>query len=105
MGGKLISSGLEKGDKVEQISLSDKEYITEIKVRHNKLIQSLTLFTNNGRKLGPVGGKGWPKIQMRQDHEGTEETVTAPNGHKLCGFSGGAGHFIDSIVFHWIPIN
>jgi Jacalin-like lectin domain len=103
-GGKSVSNGKAAGDKVETIVLSESEFIVEVKVRHNKLIQSLFFVTNTNKRYGPIGGKGWPKIQLRKDHEGQEESIRAPPKHKLCGFSGAAGDYLDSIVFHWVSI-
>lgn len=102
-GANKLSSGSDNGDEVS-LNFRQGEYIDKITIRHNKLVQCLTFTTNNGKKLGPVGGKGW-KLLPRKDREGTEEVITAPSGYKLYGFSGSAGNYVDSIKFHWGPIN
>jgi Jacalin-like lectin domain len=96
-GGKRIASGKDDGDIVE-LNLNQGEYVNKVTVRSNRLIQCLTFETNKGRKLGPAGGEGW---RLVKDRKGEEETITAPQGYKLCGFSGSAGDYIDSIVFNW----
>ena len=97
-GGRKISSGNDKGDLVE-LNFQQGEYVNKITVRHNRLIQSLKFDTNRGRTLGPAGGDGWKLLG--KDKKGEEEEIFAPDGYKLCGFSGSAGNYLDSIIFHW----
>lgn len=106
IGGKLLKSGKDDGDATE-FKFMGGEYVTGIKVRHNKLIQSLTFITNTGEIMGPVGGKGWKlgTNLLGKDKEGDEEEINAPSGYKLGGLSGSAGDYIDSVVFHWVPIS
>lgn len=101
-GANKICSGSEKGDDNVEMNFKAGEYVNKVTVRHNKYIQCLTFETNTGRTLGPAGGKGWRLLG--KDKEGDEETITAPNGYKLAGFSGACGNYIDSLVIHWGPV-
>lgn len=93
-GGKSTSFDLEKG-----------EFITQVTVRSNKYVQSIGFKTNKGNMLGPVGGKGWTKIDLRgNDTEGEEVKISAPFKMQLCGLTGRAGDYIDQIAFRWGPV-
>jgi Jacalin-like lectin domain len=96
-GGKRIGNGSDEGDVVE-LNFNQGEYVNKVTVRANKLIQCLTFETNQGRKLGPAGGEGW---KLLKDRKGEEETITAPEGYKLCGFSGSYGDYVDALAFNW----
>lgn len=79
------------------------EFITWAKVRSNKFVQCLTFRTNTGNTIGPCGGNGWNGM-LKKDPEGKEVVVPAPMKRQLCGFKGGAGHWMDSIQFRWGPV-
>ena len=86
------------GGKEHSLELGSDEYITSVIVRHSNLVQCLTFVTNRGNKV-EAGGKGRPLL----DKKGEETEVKAPNGMKLCGITGRAGAFLDSIAFRWGP--
>lgn len=101
-----VNNGQEKmactaDGKKHEIVFDDDEFITHVKVRSGKHIQSLTFRTNMGRTIGPIGGKGW---RFGHDKPGQEVSVPAPFKRQLCGFSGKGGLNLDSIIFHWGPV-
>jgi hypothetical protein len=100
--GKKTAGTLE-GD-AETLELKQGEFITQLHVRANKYVQSLSFKTNKGRDFGPVGGKGWNGIIRNKDPAGEEVKVAAPFKFQLCGFRGSAGGCIDNIAFRWGPV-
>jgi len=93
------------GGKAHTLTLERGEVITTVTVRSNKYVQSLGFKTNKGNELGPVGGKGWSKIDIRgNDTEGDEVKVHAPVKYQLCGLTGRNGKYIDEICFRWGPV-
>jgi hypothetical protein len=94
-------------DGVEQVFKLEKgEYVNEVTVRANQIVQCITFKTSKGNTFGPCGGKGWPKVNLRKDHEGPETTLHAPKGgYQLVGIMGGAGAHLDRIAFRWGPIS
>lgn len=81
------------------------EFITSVTIRHNKFVQSIGFKTNKGNMLGPIGGSGWKKIDLRgNDTEGEEVKVNAPFKYQLCGLTGRAGNYIDQLAFRWGPV-
>lgn len=93
------------GGKAHTFTLERGEVITSVTVRSNKYVQSLGFKTNKGNELGPVGGKGWSKIDLRgNDTEGEEVKVHAPIKYQLCGLTGRNGKYIDEIAFRWGPV-
>lgn len=95
-------AGSTDGD-AESFEMDAGEFITQVRVRSNKYVQSLAFKTNKGREFGPVGGKGWNGL-LKKDPEGEELKVAAPFKFQLCGFRGTAGACIDSIALRWGPV-
>jgi hypothetical protein len=99
-GNLVFTSGTKDGNEAT-LKLAKGEYITTVKIRHNKYVQWMVFETNKGQSVGG-GGKGWKLPGM--DKEGEEVTVKAPSGCHLCGFKGRAGKHINAVAFRWGPI-
>jgi len=98
-GGQKVKHGGKGGDE-ETLVLGGNEYINKVDVRaNNSCVQQLTFYTNKGKQLGPVGGKGFGIGNMRK---GEDHTFTAPSSkYMLKGIKGRKGRFIDAIAFYW----
>lgn len=98
-GGQKVTHGGKGGDEKTLLIGSD-EYVNEVVVRaNNRCVQQLTFKTNKGRKLGPVGGKGFAVGNFRK---GEEYTLTAPSSeYMLKGIKGRKDKYLDAIALHW----
>ncbi|CAB9524375.1 expressed unknown protein [Seminavis robusta] len=104
--GNMTKKAGECKGKSKTLELNNGEFITGATVRSNELVQSLAFKTNKGTEFGPVGGKGWSKLNPLGfgDKEGEEVKVPAPFKFQLVGFSGKAGSYIDQVAFRWGPV-
>jgi hypothetical protein len=91
----LPSHGGEGGGET-RIGMRPGEFITEISGRSGEFVDSLTVETNQGRRLGFGGPGGGPVegYELPPDTDGPQEVVT---------FFGGSGEFVDRIGIHTRP--
>jgi len=100
-GGQQCNSGSNHPGRKHTLEMAAGEYVNCVKVRSNKIVQSLEFLTNKGNSL-KGGGKGW--MLPGKDKAGELITVKAPIGYQLCGLKGKAGSYIDAIAFRWGPV-
>jgi len=93
--------GSDDGGKDHEFALERGECIIKVEVRHERLVQSLTFYTNRDHKFGPFGGRG----RMLKDKAGEVSEVRAPPGYRLVGLTGRVGKMVDAVAFRWGAIN
>lgn len=90
-----------QGGGKQTLALTAGEYITEVVVRHGKLVQALTFMTNRNRTFGPWGGTGGFTLGLTA----STTTLRAPDRHyALAAIHGRSGKYLDAFGAHWAPI-